>query len=127
MVERVSQLVSAVGGIDIDQNRTDLRSGVLHQHPLGAIRSPDTDPVTGRDTQRHEPACNAIDLRIKLTIGPSTVARYIDEGIDIGMSPGYPFEVFPDRFLDDRREGSPGVIGLHRLASPPKTPGRVYG
>ena len=42
-------LLCAIGGVEIDENRADPRRGVLDQHPLGVIRAPDADPIAGVD------------------------------------------------------------------------------
>ena len=46
LVERVLELARFVGGIDVHQNRPDPRRGVLHHHPLEAVRRPDPNAIS---------------------------------------------------------------------------------
>src|SRR6266511_829441 len=49
LVEHVGELMGAVRRVDVDEDRADLRGGVLDHHPLRPVRRPDADPVTLRD------------------------------------------------------------------------------
>jgi hypothetical protein len=107
--------VSAVCGIDVDQDRADFGRGVLHDGPFGAVRRPHSHALTGFDPEGHQTPCNEVDFGVQLCVCPAPVDRDVDQRLYIGMRCDRAFEVLPDRLLEDRRVGRPGVIRLHRL------------
>ncbi len=79
LAQHVPQLVRPVGGVDVDEDRADLRRGELDDDPLGAVRRPDADPVAlldarrraGRGPPRRRPAA----ARPRSTAGPARRRR----------------------------------------------------
>src|SRR5580693_2313307 len=120
LVEHVSELMRAVGGIDVDENGADLRRGVLHDGPLRAVRRPDTDALTALHAEGHQTPRYHIDLGVEFGVGPPTVARdavaQVDQRLAIRVGRDDALEVLPDGFLEDRWAPAPGVIRFHRSA-----------
>ncbi|MNG04896.1 hypothetical protein D3C84_880610 [compost metagenome] len=54
LLEHVFEFGAAVGRVDVDQDHADFRRGNLRDAPLGAVWSPDAQPVTGLQTQRQQ-------------------------------------------------------------------------
>ncbi len=52
LLQHVFQFGTAVGGVDVDQDHADFRTGDLTDAPLSAIRSPDPQAVPGLQAQR---------------------------------------------------------------------------
>ena len=71
LVQRVLELVAPVRRVDVDEDRADLRGRELHDHPLGAVRRPDPDPVASDDAGREQAASAAVDLGAELCVGPA--------------------------------------------------------
>ena len=72
LLQRVLELVRAIGRVDVDQDHADLGRRVLDQRPLGAVRRPDAEPVAlaqagrasapgrrGRPRRRARRSCSA--------------------------------------------------------------------
>ncbi|MNN48506.1 hypothetical protein D3C81_1629880 [compost metagenome] len=51
LLEHVLELTAAVGRVDVDQDRTDFRTGELGNRPLCTVGRPDAQPVTGLQPQ----------------------------------------------------------------------------
>ena len=62
LVQRVLQLVGAVGRVDVDQDQAGLGGGELRHHPLGVVGRPDADPVAGLEAQRQQAGGEGVDL-----------------------------------------------------------------
>ena len=63
LVQRVFQLVGAVGRVDVDQDQAGLGGGELGHHPFGVVGRPDADPVAGLEAQRQQAGGEGVDLR----------------------------------------------------------------
>jgi hypothetical protein len=61
--------MGAIGWIEIHQNRTDARSGVLEDDPFGAVRTPDADAVTAFDADREQGSRQFVDARVEFGVG----------------------------------------------------------
>ena len=83
LVDDERQLVAAIGRVDVDEDRADLRRGVLDQHPLGAVRRPDPDPVALLDPHREQATSDPVDVVVQLAVGPSAAARHVDERLTL--------------------------------------------
>ena len=83
-LQHVRQLVGAVGRVDVDQDRADLRRGVLDEHPLGAVRRPDADPVALGDRRRaSRPERHLVDLGVELGVGPAAAGGHVDQRLTV--------------------------------------------
>ncbi len=60
LLERVFQLVAAVGRIDVDQDGADLGAGELGDAPLGAVGRPDTESVAAVQAQCEQ--CTGVEI-----------------------------------------------------------------
>ena len=70
LLDHELQLVAAVGGVDVDQDRPDLRRGVLQDGPFGAVGAPDADPLPLRDAQGEERTREAVDVVVQFGVAP---------------------------------------------------------
>ena len=66
LAQHVLELVRAVGGVDVDEDRADLGRRVLHEHPLGAVGRPDADAVARADPEMQQPGRRGVDRRVEL-------------------------------------------------------------
>ena len=81
--QRVLELVRPVRRVDVDEDHADLRRRVLDQHPLGAVRAPDAEPVARLEPERQQPAGDLVDRRVELGVGvaqPLVAARPAPRG-----------------------------------------------
>ena len=111
LVDRVGQLVGAVGGVDVDQDGAGLRGGVLQDRPLRAVRRPDADAVALRDAGAHEAAGQGGDVAVELGPGPAPAAGHLDERLAVGVRRGGAAEVVADRLLEERYVGLAAGLG----------------
>ena len=79
LAQHVSQLVAAVGRVDVDQDHPRLGRGVLQQYPLRAVRGPDAHPVARLDPRRDQAQRQRVGVRVELGIGPAPSGRHIDQ------------------------------------------------
>ena len=107
LVDGVGELVGAVGRVDVDQDRPDLRGGVLDQRPLRAVRRPDPDPVALLDPGRDQAAGQRVDVGVELGPGPPPAAGHLDQRLAVGVRRHRALEVGADRLLEQRRAGLP--------------------
>ncbi len=114
LVQRVGELVRAVGRVDVDQDRADLGGGVLHQRPLGAVRRPDADPVALRDPGRDQPPGERVDVGVERRPGPAATGGHLDQRLAVPVRRDRALEVAADRLLEQRHGVvSPSRVGLH--------------
>ena len=114
LVQHVGQLVAAVGRVDVDQDRADLRGRVLHEHPLGAVRRPDADPVALGDAQRQQAERERVDVGVQLAVGPAPVRRHVDQRLAVAAAGHRALQVGPDRLAEQRGVGGGGGVGRQR-------------
>ena len=100
LVQRVVQLVGAVGRVDVDQDQAGLGGGELGDHPLGIVGRPDADPVAGLEAQRQEPGGEGVDLGVQLGVGPADRLLAHDQGGPVGPAGGGTLEVGADGLAD---------------------------
>src|SRR5712692_3532549 len=100
--------MAPVGRVDVDQDRAHPRGRVLQQHPLGAVRRPDADPVPGLDPGREQSDGNGINICVQLLVGPPPVGRDIDQGLLASPCRSDPAQVLADG-LAQQREGRDSV------------------
>ena len=113
LVHDVGELVGAVGRVDVDQDRADLRRGELHERPLGAVGSPDPDPVALLDARADQAARDVVDVAVELGPRPAATARALDQRLAVGVRRHRPLEVGADRLLQQRRCGLALCVGVH--------------
>jgi hypothetical protein len=110
LLHHVLQLVRAVGGVDVHQDRADARGGVLHEHPLRDVRRPDADPLPLRDAERQQAPGEAVDLGVEPVVRPALAARDVDERLPVPDAGRGAAQVGPDRLAEQRLgRGSVGV------------------
>ncbi len=117
LVQRVLQLVGPVCGIDVDQDRADLRGGVLDHRPLRAVRRPDPDAVPRLGAAFDQRGGDPAGRLEELGIGPASARRAFDHRLAVRECRGRSGEVVADRFVEQRRAGGSGVVGQHATGS----------
>ncbi len=118
--ERVGHLMGPVGRVEVDQDGTHPRRGVLDQHPLGVVRAPDPNPVALFDAQGHQPSSQLVHGRIQLGIREPYVLERDDEGLPVAEASGGGGQVVTDGLADQRHRGGAvrvrqRGVGRHRL------------
>ena len=83
LVQHVLQLVGPVRGIDVHQNRADLRGRVLDHRPLGGVRRPYPDPVAGLGAAFDQCGGDPAGRFVELAIGPAAAGRALDQRLPI--------------------------------------------
>ena len=94
LVQRVGELVGAVGGVDVDQDRPDLRGGV-RDRPLGAVRGPDAHPVALRDAGAEQAAGERVHVAVELGVGPAAAGGDLHQRLATGVLARDPRELAP--------------------------------
>ena len=110
LVEGVLELARAVGRVDVDEDRAELRRGVLHQHPLDVVRAPDAHPVTGLEPASQQAPSEPVGLGVELRVGEPEplVARH--HRLLVGCTRRRPLESRPDRLVEQRRVDGAAVV-----------------
>ena len=111
LVEDVLQFVGAVGRVDVDEDRADLRGGVLNEGPLAAVGRPDADPVALDDADPGEPAGQPVDVGGEPGIRPTLADSAVDHRFTVGEPRHCRVEVGGDGLVD---EGEIGLAGRDR-------------
>ena len=83
LVQHVLELVGPVGGVDVHQDRADLRGGVLDHRPLGAVRRPDPDPVARLGAAFDQRGGDPAGRFVELAVGPAATRRALDERLPV--------------------------------------------
>ena len=94
---RVAELVATVRRVHVDEDRADLRRGVLRDRPLDAVRTPDPHAIARRDPYGEERAGRPFDLGMQLRVGESEPLMQGDDRLGIGARRGRAVELRPDR------------------------------
>ena len=115
LAEDVLQLVGAVAGVDVDEDRADLGGGELHQGPLRAVGRPDADPVTGPHPDGQQSASEPVDVSLQRGIRPSPALGHVDEGLAVAEASHRLVEVVADRLLDEGRLGLTARVRQRRV------------
>ena len=102
LVQRVFQLVGAVGRVDVDQDQAGLGGGELRHHPLRVVGRPDADPVAGLEAQRQQAGGEGIDLGLQLGPGPAQALLADDQGIALRPARGGAVEMDADGLAEQR-------------------------
>jgi len=128
LAQHVLELVRAVRRVDIDQDRADLRGGVLHEDPLRAVRRPDPDTIAGADPGAQQPARDGVDGGVELGVGHAHVLMAAHERGAVGEACRRALEVGADRVAEQRRLRGAVAVGRSghgRIVHPLPTCGRV--
>jgi hypothetical protein len=98
----VLELREPVGGVDVDEDRPDLRRRVLGEHPLQGVGRPDPHPLTVRDAAGDECPREPVGLLGEFTVGQAAARLDGDDRVVVGEACGDPVEVLADRLADER-------------------------
>src|SRR5262249_15530167 len=103
--------MATVGGGDVDQDRSYLRGRVLEQYPLGAVRSPDADPVTLADAGGKQPDAESVSIGIQSRVGPASAGRHVHQGLARRVSERGPAKVGADGLAEQRLSRCAVTVG----------------
>jgi hypothetical protein len=112
--EHELELAGPVGGVDVHQDRADLRGGVLGQHPFGAVRGPDAHPVPHGDAGGEQAESERVHVGGEFGVAPPAAGRHVDQGRAIGEPAHCRVEVLPDRVAEQRRVADGRRVALLR-------------
>src|SRR6202034_1252046 len=102
LVQRVFELGSPIGRIDIDQDQSGLGSSKLSEDPLAIVRRPDTDAVARLQTKCQQAGGEFIDLAAQFAVGPPNVLMPDDQRRPVRILVADGVEEPPDGFADQR-------------------------
>ena len=111
LLQHVLQLMRAVAGVDVDQDRADLGRGVLQQRPLGHVRRPDPHPVALGHAVPEQAQGQRVDVGPQLRVGPPPPGRHVDQRLPPGTGRDRPVEVVADGLAEQGRVGRAGRVG----------------
>ena len=114
LVQHELELAGPVGGVDVHQDRADLRGGVLGQHPFGAVRGPDAHPVPHGDAGGEQAERERVHVGGEFGVAPPAAGRHVDQGRAIGEPAHCRVEVLPDRVAEQRRVADGRRVALLR-------------
>ena len=100
LVQRVLEFGLPVGGVDVDQDRADLRCGVLHDRPFGSVRRPQPDAVAHPHADPQQTGRRRAHIAAELGVGPLPAVGGIDEREVGAESLGGSREGDPDRLRE---------------------------
>src|SRR5262249_40956723 len=109
--ERVLQLVRAIGGGDVDQDRADLGRCGLREDPFGMGWRPDADAVAFDQAPRHQSAREGIARLPKLPVGVAQSLMAGDQRLLLRNLLHDLIEEFADRSAEERNVAGPMNIG----------------
>ncbi len=119
LLERVLELVEAVGGVHVHQDRAHPRGRVLHDHPLLPVRRPDADPVALLHAAHHQAARHARGLLPELPPGGAVALLHRHERLAVGEPLRRAPQVLPDGLAEERPGRGAAHVGRvrHRVSS----------
>jgi hypothetical protein len=97
--------VRAVGRVDVDQDRAQLRRPVLHEDPLRAVRRPDADPVALADAEGVQPERGGVDLGDQFRVAEPSAGGALDQRLVVAHPRCRPIQVRPDRVAQQGHGG----------------------
>jgi hypothetical protein len=102
--------VGPVRRVDGDEDRADLRGGVLQHGPLGHVRRPDPDPVALGHAGVDQAEREHVNFGTQLLVGPSAAGRDLDESLALRPGRDRPVEVVTDGVAEQGHVGDAGVV-----------------
>lgn len=112
------EFVAAVGGVDVDEDRSDLRRGILHERPFADVLRPDADPVALLHSTFEKADGQCVGVTIEVGVRPPPIRMPVDQCQRFGIPRGGAFDVLGDgdpeqRFRRcSRRVGQFGHCGV---------------
>ena len=100
--QRIVEFVLPVRRVEVDENGTDLRRGVLGDHPLGAIGRPESDAVTLAHSESEQTRGERQNVGAELAVGPGAVGGRVDEREIVGKGLGRACQCRTDRLGQQR-------------------------
>jgi hypothetical protein len=128
LAQRVLELVRAIGGVDVDEDRADLGRRVLDDDPLRAVGRPDAHAVAHADPEAQQPGRRGVDRRLELRVGQAHVLVAADERGAVGEAGRRAREVDADGVAQQGRVGRAVAVGRGghgRIVHPASTCGRA--
>ena len=107
----VDKLFVPVGGVDADQDRTDLGSGKLHQSPLPAVRRPDSDTVALSVAGSVQPRGQALHLAVELRVRQVDIAIEVDDRVMLRVFGHNAGEALADGLVQQFHVGATDLVG----------------
>ena len=105
--------MGAVSRIEVHEDRTRSRRGVLNDHPFSVARTPDADPIPLGNAGAEETQREPVDRGIEIGISQADSLERYDQGIALRKSTGSLAQVFANRLSDERNRGRPVRVRKH--------------
>jgi len=112
LFQRIRRFGGAIGGIDVDQDRADLRRGELGHDPLERVGRPDAHPIAVVHAERHQAASEAVGQRVQLGVRQTETLVHRDHRLVAGIARRDSLEVRADRFADQRQRARTARVAL---------------
>ena len=106
----VLELVLAVSGVYVDEDRADLGRCVLRGDPFIVVRRPNGDTVALLDPELEERLRGPIHNLVELAVGEPNILMDADDRFRVGIEIGNPIEALADRQPEKRRVRAAAVI-----------------
>ena len=113
LLEHKLQFPHPVRRVDVDQDRADLRGGVLGDRPFRAVRRPDTDPVALPDPHREQAERDRVHVRGQLGVGPAPPGGPVHQRLPRAVPADRGTEVRADRVTKQGCRGRARRIAEH--------------
>ena len=102
MVDHILELGRAVGRVHVDEDRSDLRGGVLDRDPLCTVRAPDADTIAEFDAESQERFGQPIGCLVEFPIRTPNPLMANDQRVAVRESSRSVFKVLADRLGEER-------------------------
>ncbi len=109
LLQRVLQLMGAVGGIHIDERRSGPGAAHVHRDPLDAVGGPQADAVAPPNAERPKPSCHAVRFVAQLGPGQALGLMAGRNGQAVGKAIRCAVQEVADGQVQQRPVGSPRV------------------
>ena len=120
--EGVFGLVTAVGGIDVDEDQAGLRGGELGEDPLAVVGRPHADALARLETKRQQTGGEIVDAAVEFRVGPAHALMTRHQRRPVRPLSRHALEQGADGFADQRRAARAVNIALRQSrhgATPP--------
>ncbi|SIJ06818.1 Uncharacterised protein [Mycobacteroides abscessus subsp. abscessus] len=100
-----------IGGVDVDEDRADLRCRVLDERPLPDVLRPDAHPVALAHAALKQRRGEGIGVPVELGVRPTAIGASVDEGDRLGVFSSRAAEVRRDRLAEQGGVRGAGGVG----------------
>ena len=114
LAEGVFGLVTAVGGIDVDQDQACLRGGELGEDPLAVVGRPDADALARLEAKREQSGGEIVGAPVEFGVAPAHALMTRRQRRAVRRRRGHALEQGADGFADERRAARAVNVALRQ-------------